>query len=128
MTGVFEKGKLVRLEDFIVLAQEGKDVHVDIALREEIVTRKVDSQKNVEKKDELHMCLLLADYTFRIEGESQNVTKVYMFESWLAKNKDDQSADEALYDKAVKDIANQRLLADYERLRGANIKFLAKYF
>ncbi|MHA2010634.1 MAG: hypothetical protein ACW980_25260 [Promethearchaeota archaeon] len=50
MSGVFEKGKLVRLEDFIVLANEGKDVHMDIKLREELVIRKVDAQEKVEKK------------------------------------------------------------------------------
>ncbi|MHA2219872.1 MAG: hypothetical protein ACXADW_23175 [Candidatus Hodarchaeales archaeon] len=128
MSGVFEKGKLVRLEDFIVLANEGKDVHMDIKLREELVIRKVDAQEKVEKKDELHMFLLLADYTFKIDGEIHTVTKVYNFGSTLEKNDDEQFVDEALYDESLKDIANHRLTADYERLRKANIKFLPKYF
>lgn len=128
MSGVFEKGKMVRLEDFIVLANEGKDVHMDIKLREELVIRKVDAQEKVEKKDELHMCLLLADYTFKIDAEIHTVTKVYNFGSKLEKNDDKQFVDEALYDKSLKDIANHRLSADYERLRKANIKFLPKYF
>ncbi|MHA2010635.1 MAG: hypothetical protein ACW980_25265 [Promethearchaeota archaeon] len=74
------------------------------------------------------MCLLLADYTFKIDGEIHTVTKVYNFGSTLEKNDDEQFVDEALYDESLKDIANHRLTADYERLRKANIKFLPKYF
>lgn len=125
MTGVFEKGKFVRLEDFIVLAQEGKDVHVEIKLSKQRVTRKVDPEKTAEMKDELDMSLLIADYTFRVGEKVQNVSKVYMFGSRIKKL---AIEDEQTFDETLSNIANKRLKVDYERLKGANIKFIEKYF
>lgn len=119
MAEVLEKGKFVRLEDFIFLAKEGKNVRVEIELRKQLAKQKVHPEETEEMKGEIDTCLLIGDYTFRVEGEVQNVSKVYMFgflEEFLSATKTD------------KNIANERLKMDYRRLKDANIPVEEKYF
>jgi hypothetical protein len=61
----------------------------------------------------------MGEYIFRVGGEVQNVTKVYMFGS-LESSQDVTKVD--------RNIANERLKMDYKRLRDANITFEEKYF
>jgi hypothetical protein len=108
-----------RIEDFIALAREGKDVHAVIQLKRLPVTQKVHPGATEDLRTEVDMYLLMADYTFTVEKEIKYVCKVYMYGSmeepagafWVNTN-----------------IANARLKADYRRLMDAKITFEEKYF
>jgi hypothetical protein len=125
MTEIFKKGKLVRLEDFIALAREGKDVHVDIELKKHSVARKMHPDEAKAEQGEIDMCLLQADYTFREGDMIQIVSKIYMFGTEIRKP---SQADTRLFDESLNKIANERLKVDYERLKDAHITFNEKYF
>jgi hypothetical protein len=119
MVEVSGKDELLRIEDFIAVAKEGKDVAVTVDLRKQAVSQKVHPGDTEESKGELDMYLLLGDYTFKIGKWEKLVSKVYMY----------GSAEEPLNDTKVnKSIANERLKLDYQRLRDANINFEEKYF
>jgi hypothetical protein len=119
MVEVSGKGELLRIEDFIALAKEGKDVAVTVDLRKQAVSQKVHPGNTEESKGELDMYLLLGDYRFKVGKWEKLVLKVYMY----------GSAEESLNDAKInKSIANERLKLDYERMRGANINFEEKYF
>jgi hypothetical protein len=119
MAGVNEKSGLCRIEDFIALAKEGKDVHVAIDLKKQVVAQKVHPDETEDMKREIDMYLLIADYTFRVGKDVKPVFKVYMFGS------SEESPDAA---KVNKSIANTRLKVDYQRMRDAKITFEEKYF
>jgi hypothetical protein len=119
MAGGNEKGELGRIEDFIALAKEGKDVHVAIDLKQQVVAQKVHPDETEDMKREIDMYLLIADYTFRVGKDVKPVFKVYMYGS------SEESPDAA---KVNKSIANARLKVDYQRMRDAKITFEEKYF
>lgn len=119
MAGVNEKTEFSRLEDFIDLAKEGKDVHVTIELRKQLVAQRVHPGDTEEMKGEIDMYLLIGDYTFRVGKEVKSVSKVYMYGS------SEESLDAVKVDR---NIANARLKMDYQRLRNANITFEEEYF
>jgi vacuolar-type H+-ATPase subunit D/Vma8 len=119
MTPLLEKDKPVRLEDFITLAKEGKKVEVEIELKKMRVTQKVHPDETEDMSDELESYLLTGDYMFRVEGESWKVSKVYVM--GLA----GESMNTAMLNK---NIANDRLKMDYQRLKDVNIEFEDKYF
>jgi len=112
-------GKICRIEDFIALAKEGKDVHVEIDLKKQVVAQKVHPGNTEDMKREIDMYLLTADYIFKIGKDMKLVSKVYMFGS------SDESPDAI---KVNKSIANARLKMDYKRLKDAKITFEEKYF
>ena len=126
-----------RIEDFIALAKEGKNVYATIALRKPLVKQKVHPDETEDMKREIDMYLLIATYTFRVEKEVKKFSKVYMYEEaskgYTRKEVSkvymygslEESPDAA---KVNKSIANARLKADYQRLREANITFEEKYF
>lgn len=109
----------VRLEDFITSAEDGKNVHVGIDLRKEKVVQKVHPEETEEMNDEIHMYLLVGEYTFQVEGTSRNVPKVYVIGS---------TGESLVAASGNKNIANQRLRMDYQRLRDAGMTFEEKYF
>ncbi len=119
MAGVNEISDLGRIEDFIALAKEGKDVHAAIDLKKQVVAQKVHPDETEDMKGEIDMYLLIADYIFRVGKNAKPVAKVYMFGS------SEESPDAA---KVNKSIANARLKIDYQRMRDANITFEEKYF
>jgi hypothetical protein len=114
-----EKGELARIEDFITLAREGKDVKVAIDLKKQLVTQKVHPGHDEDMKNEIDMYLLIAHYTFRAGKEVNQISKVYMFAS------SEESLDTL---KINTTIANERLEMDYQRLKDAKITFEEKYF
>jgi len=119
MVPIFEKDELAMLEDFIRLAKEGEDVSVSVKLRKLNVPVKVHPAHTEEGTSETESYLLIGDYTCRVRKEVHEVPKVYMF----------GSADESLNAaKLHKNIANERLKRDYNRLREAKIKVEEKYF
>ena len=119
MVEVSGKGELVRIEDFIALAKEGKDISVTIDLRKQAVSQKIHPGDTEELKGELDMYLLFGDYTLKIGKWEKVVSKVYMY----------GSVGETLNETKVnKSIANERLKLDYRRLKDVNIRFEEKYF
>ncbi len=119
MVEVSGKSELLRIEDFIALAKEGKDVNVTVDLRQEFVSQKVHPGDTEELKGAIDMYLLFGDYTFRIGSWEKLVSKVYMYGST------GESINET---KINKSIANERLKLDYQRLKDVNIHFEEKYF
>ena len=119
MVPIFSQDELVMLEDFIRLAKEGEDVRVSVELRKEYIPVKIHPAHTEERKGETESYLLLGDYTCSVGEEVHKVPKVYVF----------GSADESLKTaKMHKNIANERLKRDYNRLRDAKIKVEEKYF
>ena len=108
-----------RLEDYVVLAQQGKRVRVDVKLRKEVVQQKVHPEETTDMRAEVGMYLLLGDFTLTVEGESCVVTKVYAFG---AQGEPLEAAG------ASRSIATARLKMDYKRLKDANIAVDEKYF
>lgn len=108
-----------RIEDFIAFAREGKNVHAEVDLRKQVVTQKVHPGDTEDLKTEIDVYLLIGAYTFWIEKEVRQVSKVYMYGSleeppnvfWTNVN-----------------IANARLKMDYQRLKDAKMTFEEKYF
>jgi len=119
MVPIFEQDELVMLEDFIRLAKEGEDVRVSVELRRQHIPVKVHPAHTEEGKSETESYLLIGDYTCRIGEEVHTVPKVYVF----------GSAEESLkVAKMHKNMANERLRRDYNRLKAAKIKIEEKYF
>ncbi len=111
--------ELSRIEDFIALAKEGKQVNCTISLRKQQVSQKVHPGATEEMKDEMDMYLLLGDYTFTSGKDVNSVSKVFMY----------GSTEESLNDAKInKSIANERLKMDFKRMQDAHIVFEEKYF
>jgi hypothetical protein len=114
-----EKTKVFRLEDFIALAKEGKDIFASVDLIKKIVTPTVDPEQTEDTKSNSDMYLLVGEYNFNFAGEVRKVFKSYAFGTF-AQSKD-------LMAQNIR-IANERLKMDYERLRKTHIIFEEKYF
>ena len=109
-----------RLEDFIVLAKEGEKVEADIELRKNLIKEKVHPDETEDMSAEKDMYLLVGEYTFKwANGGSRKVSKIYVLGA---------VAESLVASSGNKNIANQRLKMDYQRLRDANISFVEKYF
>ena len=119
MVEISGKSELLRIEDFIALAKEGKDVNVTVDLRQELVSQKIHPGDRQELKGAIDIYLLFGDYTFKIGNLEKVVSKVYMYGST------GQSFNDT---KTNKSIANERLKLDYQRLKDVNIHFEEKYF
>jgi len=113
------KGELLRIEDFIALAKEGKDVNTTVDLRQQFVVQKVHPGDTEELKEEIDMYLLIGDYTFKIGNWKKLVSKVYMYGF---------TGEPLNHTKINKSIANERLKMDYQRMKDVNIQFEEKYF
>ena len=111
--------ELQRMEDFIGLANEGKDVRLEVTLRKQSVSQKMHPNETAGGEDTVEMYLLNADYTFRTGDLEKVVSKPYIY----------ASSEESISESRInKSIANERLKQDYRRLKSANIKFEEKYF
>jgi hypothetical protein len=119
MAGVLEGKAYNRLEGFITLAKEGKEVNLDIDLKKQIVAQKVHPGDTEEMRNEIEMYLLSGEYTFRVGSESRHISKIYVAGT-VRETLDDT--------KQNISIANARLDMDYKRLREANITFKKKHF
>ncbi len=114
-----EMGELLRIEDFIALAKEGKDVKAEISVRKQNVSQKVHPGATEEMKGEIDMYLLIGDYSFSVGNWKKVVSKVYLY----------GSTGESMNDAKINiSIANERLKMDYKRLQEAKIQFEEKYF
>jgi len=111
--------ELVRIEDFIALAVEGKQVNASIELRKKIVSEKVHLGTSERMKDEMDMYLLFGDYTFSVGKDVKKISKIYMY----------GSSEEPLNETNMnKSIANARLKMDYKRLKDAGIILEETFF
>jgi hypothetical protein len=110
--------ELARIEDFIALALEGKQVDASIELRKKIVSEKVHPGTSEQMKGEIDMYLLFGEYTFSVGKDVKKISKIYMYGS------SEESLNEANMNKS---IANARLKMDYKRLQDAKI-FLEEMF
>ncbi len=111
--------ELVRIEDFIALAVEGKQVNASIELRKKIVSEKVHPGTFEEMKDEVDMYLLFGDYTFLVGKDVKKISKIYMY----------GSSEESLNETNInKSIADARLKMDYKRLQDAKIILEETFF
>jgi len=120
MVEVSGKSELGRIEDFIALANEGKDVNVMIDLRQEFMSRKMHPGDIEKLKGTIDIYLLFGDFTFEIGDWEKVVSKAYMMYG---------STGESLNDIRIKKrIANERLKMDYRRMKNVNIHFEEKYF
>jgi hypothetical protein len=119
MVEVSGESELQRIEDFIALANEGKDVNAIINLRQEFISRRMHPGDTEKLKGAIDIYLLFGDYTFKIGDWGKVVSKVYMYGST------GESLDNT---KINMSIANERLKLDYQRLKDANIHFEEKYF
>jgi len=119
MIDFLEKGEFFRLEDFIALAKMGKGVRATVELRKQQVDQRVHPGDTEEMKGEVGMYLLIANFAFDVSGIVKNVSKVYMFGSL------EESLDASHVNR---NIANERLKVDYNRLQDVNIQLKEKYF
>jgi hypothetical protein len=60
MTGGNGKCEFGRIEDFIALAKEGKDVHAAIDIKKQVVAQKLHPDETEDMKKEIDMYLLIA--------------------------------------------------------------------
>ena len=119
MAPIFGKNELLMLEDFIRLAREGEDVQVNIELKKNFLTPKAHPEETEGRRGEIESYLLIGEYTCSVAGEVYKVPKVYAF----------GTAEESLdTSKLHRNIANERLKRDYQRLKDANIKVEKRYF
>ena len=118
-----EYGK--RLEDLIVIAQQGKTVRAKVELRKIPLAQKVHPDESNDRSGELDTYLLIGDYVFEVEGESRietplaPISKTYMFAT-IGESNDAR--------RMNTNIANARLRMDYQRLQNANIEIEEMYF
>lgn len=111
--------ELQRIEDFIGLANEGKDVRVTVNLRKQMVSQRMHPNETEESLGTIEMYLLCADYAFSTADLEKVVTKPYVY----------ACLEESLSESRInRSIANARLKLDYRRLKDANIEFEEKVF
>ncbi|HMK60022.1 MAG TPA: hypothetical protein VK452_02615 [Dissulfurispiraceae bacterium] len=110
---------LGRLEDFISFAKTGSKINASVDLNKRPISQKVHPGNSEEMNSELDMYLLIADYKFKVGGDSRMVSKVYLLGSSA------ESIDES---KVQVNIANARLKEDYNRLKNVNISFEERFF
>jgi hypothetical protein len=119
MDGEFEIKEADRLEDFIVLTWQGKEVRLSVELKKPILTPKFRPDEIEGMKGEMDMYLLAANYSFNVGGEIRKVSKIYG--SGIVAEPQDVAKQNSF-------IANRRLEMDYKRLEGSHIKFEKKYW
>lgn len=108
-----------RLEEVIALARGGKDVHAEVALKKQLVTQKVHPTDTGDMKNKIDVYLLIGNYTFWIEKEARQVSKVYVYGLL--------EEPPSTFQVNI-NIANARLKMDYQRLEDVKITFEEKYF
>ncbi|SPF41163.1 conserved hypothetical protein [Syntrophobacter sp. SbD1] len=119
MAGVGGTGEFTRLEDFIRLSKQGKDVQITIDLRKLTIKQKVHPQETEESTGEIDSYLLVGDYNCRAGGQAWKIAKVYVMGSM------EESLDTVNMNR---NIANDRLKMDYRRLKDARIKIEEQFF
>lgn len=119
MAEELEKRELNRIEDFISIAKEGKEVQLSVSLRKQTVTQKLRPEEKNVLKNEADIYLLIADFSFTAGTLTGKISKIYV----------SGTVDEPLNaTRQQTSIANSRLKMDYLRLRSVNIIFEEVFF
>ena len=108
-----------RLEDFIELAAERKDIRMKVDLKKQPLKQGVHPEETQDQSNEIGMYLLIGSYECEVEDKRYQVPKTYMFAPL------EESPKDATINRK---IANARLAMDYQRLKAANIEFEEQYF
>jgi len=111
--------EVARLEDIIRIASSGIRVSCFMELKKKNVEIKVKNADADRHQSRIDAFLLLAEYAFSFEETTARICKVYVFGKAQRSGK---------IQKVDRDVANQRLRVDYERLRAANIEFKELFF
>ena len=119
MAESLEVARFNRLEDFVALAKEGKEVRAEIQLKKRQVSQSVHPGETEEMKGEIEMYLLIGDYTFKVGKDVGRVSKIYVFGSM---------GESMTAAKENRNIANERLKMDFRRLREAKVTFEERFF
>lgn len=116
-----DNGLTERLEDIIRLAQDGRQISMNINLYRKLVKQLIQSESTDDIPIETDMCLFMADFvpTQSIPDHPTKITKVYAMCS---------INETEINDKTMRYIANQRLEMDYARLKSAGITFETSRF
>jgi hypothetical protein len=112
-----EGKKMIRIEDVIALANEGKKVQVVGQLIIRPIIEKALAE--IGETEDVEAYLLMGNFKFMADGQSYEMTKTYLrgFKS------------ESLEARAANlKIANFRLKSDYERLKAAGVDIEPIYF
>jgi hypothetical protein len=112
-------GKSATLTYFIHFASKGKEVEIEVRLKKVTLVQKVHPEETGDKREEIDTYLLMGEYRCTFAGEVYEVAKVYAF------GVVEESLEMA---KVNKNIANERLKKDYQRLTDVDIKIEKKYF
>ncbi|MFC1531801.1 hypothetical protein ACFL7M_00315 [Thermodesulfobacteriota bacterium] len=109
-----------RLENLILFAKSGKKDQIKVNLHKEIIKQVTQSEETDDLKVEKDLYLLIGDFTLAgAQGKRHDVTKVYAFG-----NIDETEIEE----KVIRNIANERLKMDYQRLRNMEIEYHEEFF
>jgi len=120
MAATVQAGEKGRLEDFIAIAESGIAVQIEVKLRRLIAGPEGPPEEADFMADDTEVYLLIGDYTVRAIGEEkQIISKVYI----LGATEESPAAS-----SRNKDIANQRLKMDYDRLANAGVEFKEEFF
>jgi len=109
--------KLVRLEDIISWAQEGKEVRMEVSLAKRHIVEKILVE--VGDMEEMDAYLLAADFIAQVNDKRVRGSKIYV---------EGHSSESLDVSAAQQKIANARLKADYNRLAEAGVAFEKKFF
>ena len=108
-----------RLEDFINMAKQGEKINLTVELRKHPIVSKQSPEPPYNITVDKDMYLLVADFLFTCQSQIVTISKVYAL----------GCADEKMSDgQENRNIANERLKMDYERLSKAEIKTEEKFF
>lgn len=108
-----------RLEDFINLAKRGEGVLASVETKKMDIIQKVHPEYDEEGRGEVDAYILCGDYTFEVDGKTEKVSKVYMY---------GMKNNPLSIITLEREIANQRLKLDQQRLRNAGIEVCEQRF
>lgn len=116
MAAVEEK-KMIRIEDVVAMAKEGKKIQLSVQLIIRPIVEKALAE--IGEVEDVEAYLLMGNFKLDIDGQLHEISKTYLrgYKS------------EFLEARAANlKIANSRLKSDYERLKSAGVDIEPIYF
>ena len=108
-----------RLEDYVFRSKKGERLDAAVVLSKRAIRMSINPSGEIGGGVETEAYLLLGTYHFTLGDGVHEVSKVYAFGS-------DSEGSEA--ERRMRAVANERLEADYERLREAGIPIEKMHF
>ncbi len=112
-----EEKKLIRIDEVIALAKEGKEIQVSVQLIIRPIIEKALAE--IGEAEDMEAYLLMGNFKFLVDSQMYEISKTYLrgYKS------------EFLEARAANlKIANSRLKNDYERLKAAGVDIEPIYF